>query len=1187
MWVFGVLLWVLAPDAGQAAWPPNEAMGPVDYADPKNWPSDPGWGGQWQSWSFAPKDMKTLDARTKRLGMGGHYDRAWAKTPGDPRVLIAVLDSGSYWEDRDLVNKWFLSERELPPPADACQKPENRGEGKRKYDANADGVFNVQDYTTATGHEQPAIGTLCDGRVMDKNRNGIVDPQDLIAAFSDGKDDDKNGYIDDIAGWDFFRNDNDAMDETRYGHGTGEAHDSAGETDNGVGEAGVCPKCRVMPLRVGDSFVADANDFALAAAYSVDIGASVIQEALGTIDNTPLSQWAIDYAYDNHVAVIASAADENSYHQNFPGTNNHTIYVHAIRYNADDREDATHAFAFDNCTNYGAQLQLSVPGTHCSSEATGRGAGMAGLLYSAALLAGIPAPDKLYPVPAGTAQGPAGDNGPAAERVRRLTAEEVRQLMIGTADGFYDPSEDNNQLAYPTGPGFVRRFGYGRVNARSAVDRILASALPPQVEIERPEWFQVVGQDQTPLRIVGRIALRAGSADRYDYEVDWAPGVDPKNERFVRLARAELQSMPLYGTLAELPTKDLLINNPVFGRDDPAWQPDDIAHVHTITLRVRATLRSMDPLRNGLVGEARRAVHIHRDAQLLPGFPLRLGASGEASIKTADLNGDGKREIIVADSGGLLHAIQSDGKELPGWPVASPTLPGLSATVAGHRSAPAWSSLVPPNRQRPTDGSAILATPAIGDVNGDGRPDVVAATYDGHVIAFAADGKPLSGFPVEVDHISARLAVDKRHLLDDGFFASPVLADLDRDGKLDIIVASLDSQVYVWKGTGMRMPGWPLTVWDTARPDDGMVGQPRQQQRILSTPAVGDLNGDKIPDLVLGTNEQYGEAGRVYALDGRGSLAPSAVLPGWPVAVMSRDVLPVVGSGIPNAVAMADIDRDGQPEIFVNGIGSQLTVFRGNGQPFGVALQNNKNGFGSSTPSNEFATLGFIASPALGDLNGDGTPDAILPTAGANAGLSMLKSWERLDFEMHLSAWDVRSGKQLEGFPQVLEDYVFFMNAVIADVDGDGKREALAGSAGYFVHAWNAQGKEPAGFPKFTGGWTAATPAVGDLDGDGRLELVASTRNGWLFAWHTQGRAKGRIDWDSFHHDNQNTGNLATALDQGGDEVDPPKDERDPQLAGGGFGCQQSASGTPGLCGLLLGLGFLARAWRRRRSLRA
>ena len=59
------------------------------------------------------------------------------------------------------------------------------------------------------------------------------------------------------------------------------------------------------------------------------------------------------------------------------------------------------------------------------------------------------------------------------------------------------------------------------------------------------------------------------------------------------------------------------------------------------------------------------------------------------------------------------------------------------------------------------------------------------------------------------------------------------------------------------------------------------------------------------------------------------------------------------------------------------------------------------------------------------------------------------------------------------------------------------------------------------------------THAVGDLDGDGTLEVVQMTRNGWLYAWHTTGKAKGRIDWASYHHDLANTGNFATALDEG------------------------------------------------------
>ena len=150
------------------------------------------------------------------------------------------------------------------------------------------------------------------------NGNGVTDPEDLIMIFSDGVDDDHDGYVDNIAGWDFFEGDNDPFDEVDYGHGSGEARDSTAEANNG-GDLGTCPNCRVMPVRVGDSFVADVNRFAQGVVFSVDTGASVVQEALGTYNQSSFAQQAIDYAYAHNVPVIASAADEDSWHHVFPG----------------------------------------------------------------------------------------------------------------------------------------------------------------------------------------------------------------------------------------------------------------------------------------------------------------------------------------------------------------------------------------------------------------------------------------------------------------------------------------------------------------------------------------------------------------------------------------------------------------------------------------------------------------------------------------------------------------------------------------------------------------------------------------------------------------------------------------------------------------------------------------------------
>ena len=110
------------------------------------------------------------------------------------------------------------------------------GSGPIPYDVLEQGVFNVLDYA-------------CDSRVANVVENypqcsnppttkdcrngppGILTPEDLIIAFSDGIDHDHNGYVNDIAGWNFVDNNNDPYDEVHYGHGTGEEEDSTGEAE--------------------------------------------------------------------------------------------------------------------------------------------------------------------------------------------------------------------------------------------------------------------------------------------------------------------------------------------------------------------------------------------------------------------------------------------------------------------------------------------------------------------------------------------------------------------------------------------------------------------------------------------------------------------------------------------------------------------------------------------------------------------------------------------------------------------------------------------------------------------------------------------------------------------------------------------------------------------------------------------
>ena len=363
---------------------------------------------------------------------------AFEVSTGNPDVHIAVLDSGIEWNNPGVManeaDKIWLNTASLPAPLHDLSTPlaplpdgkscstlanprggnYNRlgdywptghgGEVGGYYDIIGDGTVNVLDWACDSRVARalyPASlnpGLSCPGasacKPTPRYHGPVVDgrlvltPEALILAFSDGKDHAHDGYINDIAGWNYVDNNNDPYDDVQYGHGSGEAQDSTAEADTG-GTVGSCPNCMIMPLRVGESFVADANRFAEAALYATDMNADVIQEALGTYNAPYFAREAIEYAYDHGTTVIASAADEAAEHHNQPGALPDTIVVNSV--NEPDSVSGVGVtdvppsyLQLNGCTNWGPRVDLSVEGSSCSSESTGKSSGVTGLLYSAA-----------------------------------------------------------------------------------------------------------------------------------------------------------------------------------------------------------------------------------------------------------------------------------------------------------------------------------------------------------------------------------------------------------------------------------------------------------------------------------------------------------------------------------------------------------------------------------------------------------------------------------------------------------------------------------------------------------------------------------------------------------------------------------------------------------------------------------
>ncbi|MGH2957948.1 MAG: S8 family serine peptidase [Solirubrobacterales bacterium] len=1264
----------LAAGSALGAFPYNRTGGSAtDYKDFFLTDETPGDLTGKLEWMYAatPEEGNPYNSHPVELGgvRGGHVvdatdapPTAWETTLGRPDVVIAVHDSGIEWNNagamENLRLKTWLNGGELPAP-NANRGTSLLGGGCGGYtpgvdDANGDAVFNLADFA-------------CDDRVnvTDPRRvgpGGMLTPQDLLLAFTDSADDDGNGFDDDIVGWDFLDDDNDPFDDVQYGHGTGEAQDSTAEADNG-GELGTCPNCMSMHMRVGDSFIADVNRFAQGVLYATDNGAHVVQEALGTLNNSRLSRQAVNYAYKHGVTVIASAADEAAQHNNWPSSLPHVILVNSVTQYDEALSPVPRSYLqFNGCTNFNAKITVAIPSVSCSSDATGRGSGMAGLIYSAALNAAErgkldPAPDCTRAV---DGPDPDTDLDPCP-----ITANEVRQLMATGAVGGTAQADDVDFLpgaepacgavpapgctgpaasmiqsalirpvispvassrSYPARGGHDQFYGYGRVNMAKGVgalvrgplgDATVKSLLPPEVEITSPQWYDQLdpGQD---VQVSAQISKRPGSA-LCTYRVLIAPGHYPNNDEvptgdFQQVDTGSCDS-PVDGVVATVSGAALQARFPAdtdFTGPEPAPTPLEngrpFAAPHGFTVKVVADTSFTDSTGTmGLRGQDHRAMWLHRDTDMLGAFPRKitensdLTGDGESSPTLADLDGDNRNELIVASSDGFVHAFKRDGSELPGWPVRGDVPDFLHTGARAFTSGDVSSNL----------GGAMLSSVAIGDTDRNGIPEVWGADFEGRVYGWSVGGQRIFTREANIDFSGKPLSPFQNvrngefNRTQHGFIGSPVLADVDGDPALEIVAANMDRHVYAWDPNGSTVPGYPLLVVDESKvasidPTTHRIAfkadaGSEQQGAIVDTPAVGDLDADaddtgpdELPEIVVGTNEEYGadqdgglnadsvnsgafallEAagllspgnGRLYAIKPGGDPNPDpspagAFRDGWPVkiGIALTGLLPVVGEGITAPPIIGPVSCQ------TGGSGPKVGVIPNNGfayvlNPNGDSCYGQDGGrdrtlqanFGATPQKYDTPILAAVGSPAFGALLPGGSPSFLSPAAGAvrAADLGINEYQGGQDFVM---AWNSESSAPQPGFPGIVNDLQFLTGPSVADIDGLPGEEAVAGTASFDLAAFNAAGAAVPGWPKLTGDWTVASPAIGTfgtLDaGPGSTNegkaVVGLTRSGYLLAYDTDAGPCTPSSWPRFHHDNANSGDYSRDAALPGKPTDP------------------------------------------------
>jgi hypothetical protein len=637
--------------------------------------------------------------------------------------------------------------------------------------------------------------------------------------------------------------------------------------------------------------------------------------------------------------------------------------------------------------------------------------------------------------------------------------------------------------------------------------------------------------------------------------VQYGLGPDPTEGQFITIASGHTARRTLSGVLARLRLSR--IPRSFWAR--PFTPTTDLSSTeqYDVTIRVQAT----DD--RGLMGEDRRAIEVHHDPSLRTHFPvhLRTGAPA-ASPELADLSGSGRLDIIFGDSDGLVHAIDPrSGRELPGWPAHTRRVDFklARASAAGRAHA------VPRRIYEP-----MIAPPAVGDLDGNGAQDVVVITTSGRVYAFNRHGRLRRGFPRALGGGGVGVAPPEADYVRPpslGAAAAPVLTHLPHSrSRLDILGAGWDGNLYAFDARGRNVPGWPISgqLPAAARPKPPYIDV--HDYKIISTPTLADLFGDGRREIVVKSQEweydtrdplagSLGYQSRFLDLafwaDGRRHPG-GPVVPGFPVTLQgelgdygsAQDWI-TEGGDTPAAASLgAGGDTLGQnlflavPQFFTRG---------------GVAPQ--------SQPQPDVATvLAQRAATAQPGLNGDrvptsdvaGTP-ATFTTSGtmarfgghlaylsAGVDLGSLTALLHAGIAQRLTnfmfAWDASTGQMLPGFGAPMMGLPFLTSPAVADISGRGQADVINNEDSNNVAAFGPDGHYVPGWPKYTGGWTIWTPAVGDLFGNGHVEVASVTREGYLFVWPTRGKPRGIQAW-GWHQNDWHTGRY-------GDDTRPPSPPR-------------------------------------------
>jgi subtilisin family serine protease len=355
------------------------------------------------------------------------------------------------------------------------------------------------------------------------------------------------------------------------------------------------------------------------------------------------------------------------------------------------------------------------------------------------------------------------------------------------------------------------------------------------------------------------------------------------------------------------------------------------------------------------------------DAKLVNGWPKQLPGNNctdfcmGAGVVFADLQGDGNKEVITAGAGNSLYAYNKDGSIVAGFPITIPSTeaffnPPIVADLDGDLLPEIIinATILSTNYKKlyifKGDGSlypgwtprTIVAanpyddpSPSVGDIDGDGKNELVTVTNDvggsTWLDVFKVDNSEVSGFPKNISsYVSQWIPMP------------PTLADIDKDGHLEILYAGYN-KLAVFTSQGNIKSGWPITLPNYA----GF------SETIQGPPAIGDVNGDGNLEVIFNgqKNGAIGGGIRTYAYTMNGT-----PLSGWPYSAVTATH---VGFDF-QSPTLADIDGDGKDEVIL-GDGATGVIDDGTGKRPIVLAKNSQ----TAVSIVDFSGTGIYQVPGL------------------------------------------------------------------------------------------------------------------------------------------------------------------------------------------------------------------------------